>query len=130
MKILILVILILCMLVIFNVNTSEYLTNENEMDNEMNEPDEYRNKKQEEQDEEAKLTGDNTEINDITNEDNDASQIAPWQFNKCYNECVEKGVTDPWFGGPSEHSGPNDHCKLYFDVAKCIAQCNLSMWNL
>lgn len=55
------------------------------------------------------------------------SFLAPWDVDKCKQFCFMKGETTPWFGGNISWRDPSISTTT-FDVAGCMANCNLSTW--
>jgi len=55
--------------------------------------------------------------------------VSPWDLESCRQKCFQRGEQIPWDGGPQ---GPWDDPANYpsstFDVAGCMANCDLHTW--
>lgn len=55
--------------------------------------------------------------------------LTPWDVDKCRQMCFAEGETGPWFGGKDmPWKDPATTAASTFDVAGCMAQCNLDTW--
>jgi hypothetical protein len=57
--------------------------------------------------------------------------IDPWDLQECHAQCSDNVDVAPWFGGTFRGAAndPINKSGATFDVARCMARCNLGVWH-